>query len=79
MDIGSGTWVRQVDGLAHNISERLSLEGTVLSQRAKELRSEAIKVLGLRAALYSPLQCIAADACMSSISTCQTAPCLQVT
>jgi hypothetical protein len=44
MDVGSGGWVKHVDGLTHNIHERLSLEGTVLSQRAKELRGEAIKV-----------------------------------
>ena len=50
-DVGSGPWVRHVDGMARDIHEKLSLEGTVLSQRAKELRTEAIKLARQRAFL----------------------------
>ncbi|KAG5182114.1 hypothetical protein JKP88DRAFT_319868 [Tribonema minus] len=42
-DLGTECWTRHVDCLAHSLQDKLSLEGVVLSQRASDLRSEAIK------------------------------------
>lgn len=44
MDIGSSGWIKNVGQLAENMQESLSLEGTVVTQRASELREEAQKV-----------------------------------
>ena len=51
MDVGSGNWVRSVDGAVQRLQESLSLEGTVLTRRAKTLRAEAIKLARQRAFL----------------------------
>lgn len=51
MDVGNGQWVQGVDNLAQILNQRLTLEGTVLSQRARELRGEAIKLARQRAFL----------------------------
>ena len=44
MDIGSNTWMKNIDNITNQIKESLSLEGTVLTQRASELQAEALKV-----------------------------------
>lgn len=44
MDIGSSGWLQNVDRIAEKMEESLSLEGTVVAQRASELREEAQKV-----------------------------------
>lgn len=44
MDIGSAAWMRNIDCITENMGKRLSLEGTVLAQRANELQTEALKV-----------------------------------
>lgn len=47
MDMGSSGWMRNVDQIARQMEERLSLEGTVVVQRASELQAEAQKVMCL--------------------------------
>lgn len=44
MDIGSSGWMKNVDQIAEQMEESLSLESTVVAQRASELRVEAQKV-----------------------------------
>lgn len=44
MDVGTNGWVRSVDHIAQQMEEVLSLEGTVVVQRATELQVEARKV-----------------------------------
>lgn len=44
MNIGSSAWMRNIDRIKENMEESLSLEGTVLAQRANELQAEALKV-----------------------------------
>lgn len=44
MDIGSSGWLKNVDKITEEMEESLSLEGTVVAQRASELREEAQKV-----------------------------------
>lgn len=44
MDIGSSGWMKNVDRIAEQMEESLSLEGMVVAQRASELREEAQKV-----------------------------------
>lgn len=46
MDIGSSLWMQNIDHIAQQMEERLSLEGTVVAQRANELQTEAQKVCG---------------------------------
>ncbi|CAB1107399.1 unnamed protein product [Ectocarpus sp. CCAP 1310/34] len=51
MDIGSSGWMRNVDQIARQMEEKLSLEGTVVVQRASELQAEAQKLARQRAFL----------------------------
>ncbi|CAM9281256.1 unnamed protein product [Ectocarpus sp. 8 AP-2014] len=51
MDIGSSGWMKNVDQIARQMEERLSLEGTVVVQRASELQAEAQKLARQRAFL----------------------------
>ncbi|CAN0533201.1 unnamed protein product, partial [Ectocarpus sp. 12 AP-2014] len=51
MDIGSSGWMRNVDQIARQMEEKLSLEGTVVVQRASELQVEAQKLARQRAFL----------------------------
>lgn len=44
MDIGSTSWLRDIDYITEKMGESLSLEGTVLAQRANELQADALKV-----------------------------------
>lgn len=44
MDIGTNGWMRNIDNIAQQMEEVLSLEGTVVVQRATELQAEAQKV-----------------------------------
>ncbi|CAN0020070.1 unnamed protein product [Laminaria digitata] len=51
MDIGSSGWMKNIDEIAEQMEESLSLEGTVVAQRASELREEAQKLARQRAFL----------------------------
>lgn len=53
MDIGSRDWMKNVDQIAKHMEESLSLEGTVVAQRASELREEAQKVCPATAVVRS--------------------------
>lgn len=44
MDIGSSAWMQSIDNISQQMGEHLSLEGTVVAQRASELQAEAQKV-----------------------------------
>lgn len=44
MNIGTNDWIRNLNHVAHQMEEVLSLEGTVVVQRATELQVEARKV-----------------------------------
>lgn len=44
MDIGSDAWMRNIRLMIQETEEILSVEGTVISQRASELQIEASKV-----------------------------------
>lgn len=59
MDIGSSGWIKNVDQIAEQMEESLSLESTVVAQRASELREEAQKVCPIyddvvRVTMYVP-------------------------
>ncbi|CAM9623760.1 unnamed protein product [Pylaiella littoralis] len=51
MNIGTNDWIRNLDHVAHQMEEVLSLEGTVVVQRATELQVEARKLARQRAFL----------------------------